>query len=204
MSGQLYLSVRALTKVGLSGLDELKVTLAYGGKELLQLNLVCCQTTLIICLFDKGCRCLDSLDITHQYGITSFWHLTWALELMNFEPVLLKATLGAVLRWLPLALGAVVEWHELLFKRTSISSHVATSVEVSIALMLQDFLQRAHFILALANVNDLIVGWIWDMAFAVALWSFVVRWSVIWVKRLAASLSVVLFPSSVILHWLIS
>ena len=98
---------------------------------------------------------------------------------MNFEPVLLEASLGAVLCWLSLAFGAVVEWHELLFKRTGVSSHVAASVEVSIALMLQDFLQWAHFILALANVNDLIVGWIWDMAFTVALGSFVVRRSVI-------------------------
>lgn len=98
---------------------------------------------------------------------------------MNFEPVLLEASLGAVLRWLSLALGAVVEWHELLLKLTGVSSHVAASVEVSIALMLQYFLQRAHFVLALADVDDLVVGWSWDMAFAVALRSFVVRRSVI-------------------------
>ena len=98
---------------------------------------------------------------------------------MNFEPVLLEASLRAVLRWLSLALGAVVEWHELLLKLACVSSHVAASVEVSIALMLKDLLQRTHFVLALADVDDLVVGWSWDLAFAIALLSFVVRRSIV-------------------------
>ena len=80
---------------------------------------------------------------------------------MDLEPVLLKATLGAIFDRFPMhALWASVEWHKLLLELCAISCHVmAATVKVSIALVLalQNFFQRAHFVFALANVENLVI-----------------------------------------------
>ena len=68
---------------------------------------------------------------------------------MSFKPVLLEAALAAVLDLVGLALRTSVERDKLLLKVVIrlVSGH------------LQDFLERTHLVLALGNVNNLVVGW---------------------------------------------
>ena len=79
---------------------------------------------------------------------------------MDLEPVLLEAPLRAIRDRLPLTLWAGVERHKLLLELPAISGHVvATAVKVSVALVLalQNLLERAHFVFALADVDHLVV-----------------------------------------------
>ena len=78
-----------------------------------------------------------------------------ALKLMDFKPVLLEASLVAILNWLPLALGTGIVGNVLLIEFPAIPLKVVTGCIPST--QLQQLLQRAHAILALADVNKLIV-----------------------------------------------
>jgi hypothetical protein len=79
---------------------------------------------------------------------------------MDLEPVLLEAPLRTIRDRLPLALWAGVERHKLLIELPAVSSHVvSTAVKVSVALVLalQNLFERTHLVLALADVDNLIV-----------------------------------------------
>lgn len=73
---------------------------------------------------------------------------------MHFEPVLLKAPLAAVLNRLTLAFRTSVKRNELLSKFFVVSVRI---VMVALHRVLQDFLQRAHLVAALAYVDHAVV-----------------------------------------------
>lgn len=114
MLRQLDLTVRALAQVSLPRLDELEVVFVQILENFFEPLLIGREGALVISVLDERCGSLDPLDVTQEYGVTSLWHLARALELMGLEPILLEATLTAVLGWLALALRAGVNGHELL------------------------------------------------------------------------------------------
>ena len=77
---------------------------------------------------------------------------------MDFEPVLLKASLRAVFDLLALALRAAVERDELLLELLLVALHETTAL-----VLFRGLFQRAHFIFALANVNYFVVWRFWDI-----------------------------------------
>ena len=77
---------------------------------------------------------------------------------MDFEPVLLEASLRAVFDLLALALRTAVERDELLLELLLVALHETTALGLFCG-----FFQRAHFIFALANVNYFVVWRFWDI-----------------------------------------
>ena len=77
---------------------------------------------------------------------------------MDFEPVLLEASLGAVFDLLTLTLGTAVERDELLLELLLIALHETTALVLFCGLF-----QRAHFIFALANMDNLVIWWLWNL-----------------------------------------
>lgn len=77
---------------------------------------------------------------------------------MDFEPVLLEASLGAILYLFTLTFGTAVKWYKLLFELTAVPLHKAATL-----ILFAGLLQRAHFIFALAYVNYFVVGWLRDL-----------------------------------------
>ena len=67
---------------------------------------------------------------------------------MHFEPILLEATLAAVLDWLALTLGTCVVWYKLLFYLILVFS--------TLLLLLCNFFQWAHLILTLVDAYHLV------------------------------------------------
>lgn len=81
---------------------------------------------------------------------------------MHLEPVLLIASLRTVLDRLVLALGAGVERNELLVELSTLAVVIRRVLD-AILLILPDLLQRAFVVLALADVDDFVIGWVGDL-----------------------------------------
>ena len=77
---------------------------------------------------------------------------------MDFEPILLEAPLRAVLDLFALALGTAVKRYKLLLELLLVPLHETTPL-----ILFRRLLQRAHFIFALANVDNCIVRRFWNL-----------------------------------------
>jgi len=75
---------------------------------------------------------------------------------MDFEPVLLETSLRAVLDLFSLALRTAIKWYKLLFGLPAVPLHEAGAL-----ILFGCLFQRAHFIFALANVNNFIIRRLW-------------------------------------------
>jgi len=75
---------------------------------------------------------------------------------MYLKPVLLEAPLITVFDWFSLALRAVVEGDVLLVELLRIPLDMMALVGVAVEL--EQFLERTHAVLTLADVNKLVVG----------------------------------------------
>jgi hypothetical protein len=73
---------------------------------------------------------------------------------MDLEPVLLEATLGAVLDGFALAFGTAVEWYKLLIIQVF---PIVTLHEASALILFGRLLQRTHIIFTLANMNNFVI-----------------------------------------------
>ena len=158
MPRQLDLSVGSFSKICLFGLNELKVILLDIGEELLQALLLRGQAAFVIRLLDEGSGCLDPLHVAEEDRVSCLRHLARAFELMDFEPILLEASLRAIFDLLTLAFRTAVKWDELLLELPAVPLHKSSSL-----ILLCRLLQRAHFIFALANMDNLVIWWLWNL-----------------------------------------
>jgi len=60
---ELHFTIRALTKVGITRRREFEVFFSDVLENALELSLFCCQSALIIAIFNKWCVCFDSLAL---------------------------------------------------------------------------------------------------------------------------------------------
>ena len=77
---------------------------------------------------------------------------------MDFEPILLEASLRAILDGLILTFWARIEWNELLLGFPRIAVHVVPTAILTTSAIFQNFFQWTHFVFALAEMNDFVVG----------------------------------------------
>jgi len=99
-------------------LNKLKVSFSNIRQHYLKFLLLSSQYSSIIWFLNKRCWSLNSLHITKKNGISSFWHLSRAFELMDFEPVLLKASLTTILYRFTMTLRTCIKRNELLIDVT--------------------------------------------------------------------------------------
>ena len=81
---------------------------------------------------------------------------------MHLEPVLLVASLRAILGRLLLTFRASVERDELLVKLSAFSVVVCWVLD-AVLLVFPNLLQGAFVVLALADMDHFVVGWRWDL-----------------------------------------
>lgn len=159
---QLHFTVRALAQTGLLGLKELEVGLGDVRQHTLDFQLLRRQITLIISLFNEWRGLLNALHVLELDGVSGARALTSALELMPLEPVLLIASLRAILYDIILvALGTRKEWDPLLVELAVLARLRR------ILLIFQKCLQRALVVRALTHVYHLVV-WRNEVLFAQA------------------------------------
>ena len=81
---------------------------------------------------------------------------------MDLEPVLLEASLGAVLGHIvPLALGTGEVVYELLVELLALLN-VDRRVVDAVLLVLPDVLKRTLIVFALTDMDHLVGWWVWD------------------------------------------
>ena len=80
---------------------------------------------------------------------------------MDFEPILLETSLGAIFHSVGNTFWASVIWDELLVK-FFVLFNVSWWILYTILLILPDVLQRALVILALADMDHFFIWWMWS------------------------------------------
>lgn len=121
----------------------------------LQLDLFGCERALVIAVLDEWRAGLDPLAFREEDRVTRLWVLSRALILMQLEPVLLEAPLGAVLGWIIQALRARVVRNELLVEFFTVLVVGAKPV----LLLFPNMLQRTLIVAALADVDQFVAWW---------------------------------------------
>ena len=157
MPSELNFTVAAFAEVCFSCLDKFEVWFVDIAQKLFETQLFRREAALIVSFLDKRSRGFNSLHVGQQHRISSFWHLTTALKLVDFEPVLLEASLTAIFDWLTLTFGTCIERDKLLFERR---------VLVTRSLQFQNFFKRTHVVLALTNMDDFVIRSNWNSLLA--------------------------------------
>ena len=80
---------------------------------------------------------------------------------MRFKPILLETSLGAIFHSVTYTFWASVIWNELLIKLLVLFD-VSRWIIDGILLILPDMLKRALVILALADMDHLLIRWMWS------------------------------------------
>ena len=136
VAGQLYFTIWTFTQIGLFGLNKLQITFVNIWKDLFYFLLFWRQEWFVIRLFDERSRSLYPLHIAKKDWVTRFWHLPWTFKLMDFKPILLKASLTAIFDGVNiLTLGTSIIRNKLLIQLSSIARKV--SIRGSILLIFQ-------------------------------------------------------------------
>lgn len=160
MLSQLDFTIRPFSEGRFSALLKLEIFLRDGGEHLLQADLLRGERAIVVSFLDEGCRGLNSLDFSEQNRVPRSL-LPCALKLMYLEPVLLEASLGAVLCSVDLALRTSVERDKLLVKLLALLN-VGVWVVDAVLLVLPNVLQRALVILALTDMDHFVRWRVWD------------------------------------------
>lgn len=96
VAGQLNFTIWTFSQISLFGLNKLQVTFRNIWKDLFYFLLFWRQEWFVICFFDEWSRSFYPLHITKKNWVTCFWHLPLTFKLMDFKPILLKASLTAI------------------------------------------------------------------------------------------------------------
>ena len=118
MLRQLHLSIWSFSKSCFSSLDKFQIAFSNVAEEIFKSFLIGRYRTIIISILNKRRWCFNSLNVTEENGISSLWHLSWTLKLMNFKPILLETSLRTVFYWFAMALRTTVKRYELLIDIT--------------------------------------------------------------------------------------
>ena len=163
MFGKLHFTIWPFPQIWLSTLNEFKILFGNSSEHLFHPLLFWGQCAFIISFFDKRSRLFNPMDISQEHRISGACFLSGTLKLMHLEPILLKASLRAILHLLStFTFWTCVEWNELLVEFL-IVLNVDRWVIYAILLVFPDMLKWTLIILALTDMDHLIWWRLWDL-----------------------------------------